>query len=218
MGYVKVSQIKTMSNFEKKVLEIIIYNPDTFNKILKNHNHQYVKSIIKKWFGNRIGLEFETATYNEKNDFIWKKYKLIDIDHQSEEKTISFNEKGLIGFNQFLYFLKKKVAFNESSGIHIHINCKKKTELIICEKYKYVLEYLIKLFEYKGTYNRHEISLSKTAIRIHGQYNTLEYRIIPMSYDWDYLIKSIIILQYISEKMNNLQEVDLNFCDSIWKL
>lgn len=216
-----------MSPFEIKVLKIVLRNPDTFKKLLKQHDHAYCMSILNKWFKNRVGLEFETGdTQTLPFDMPYSKIRRIyDVSVSGDEKRISFGTNGLDVLNYFLTQMHETVPFNTGSGIHVHINSKvsfrdKRFQYVndISKKYQYVTDKLITLFNYTGKFNSHIISTEKTAIRFHHTYNTIEYRILPMIYDWDVLLKSIMVCQYCTDKITKSLDVDLKLIDTIWSL
>ena len=101
--------------------------------------------------------------------------------------------------------LIKTNPINTGSGIHCHINFIGKRVFFnpnYCDN-KFV-EFLCSnsVFNYTGSYNNRYASYTKEAVRYHENYNTIEYRILPMEVNFKQLVKYIMVCQYSSKHLS----------------
>jgi hypothetical protein len=154
--------------------------------------------------------------------------RVAEIDRQSNGEytaRLYMNHtatKALVILNGLLKYMKKYCPFNKKSGIHIHVDSRDMEEYGIFDrgfrknrfnkkflfeipesKYSFPKKYLddavIKIFNYKGEYNRKQVSVSKAAIRFHSKYNTIEYRMARMTYKFNVIVRWILAVQYMTK-------------------
>lgn len=118
--------------------------------------------------------------------------------------------EGMIALYNALEYIKEHTVPNFKSGIHYHIDCRDMSlrgrgnsgmgssvcDYIIDDHQAWILNAL-EHWGYKGLYNRREVSISKTMVKLHKEYDTMEFRIGEMSFDYSLIIKRIINCQNI---------------------
>lgn len=195
-----------LSEFEKKVLRLAIYNPKQMINSIKcfgNVNHAY--SILDKYFPMRVGIEIEGV---KKHTFDFEKNVLPskgEMFYTPSYPEIRFSFQGFKYLSRLSLFMQSFVP-DYDYGIHIHIDGKgidiNNPKLFPQD----LLNYLIQFFQYKGSFNKPCVSNSKTAIKFHQQYGTVEYRILPMTNSYSEMVRWILILQYCNHCVrNNIQ-------------
>lgn len=125
---------------------------------------------------------------------------------------------GFIALYKLSAFLKEHYVENTGSGVHYHVDCTDiphfantyKDENIyyfhfnsqgfMSQVQPWVLKAL-KSWNYKGTFNKWELSSNKEAVRFHGKYSTIEYRIGEMTFDYELLLKRIMHAQHITQRI-----------------
>jgi len=75
-----------------------------------------------------------------------------------------------------------------------------KEDRFMQENTSWILDSL-KHWNYTGRYNEHSVSFHKTQVRFHSTYNTVEFRIGEMTFDYELLVKRIINCCNISKKI-----------------
>jgi len=197
---------------ERKILKIILYNPSEMLPLLKSSFKEVsrVYSFIKKMIPTMTGIEIETGQtiISEKSHELFKLTQSEikpDLYGGGEVRIRIDHWKNLIDLKKLLEWLTLNTRFNEGSGIHIHTNVYQTildlatlSSLHINNKFESSFEFidflLHKIFKYTGTYNEHSLGEGKShAIAFRPIYNTIEYRAIPMTYDYSELVKYIMI-------------------------
>jgi len=177
-----------MTPFEKKVLKALLYQPTHFSGLIKAFgNHKYAMATLKKYItGVDFGVEIE------------------GVKNESDEIRMRYSEIGSI-VNLYKKFMFHFENFDYEYGVHIHIDCRKEwNKLEISNFSKEMLLYLVyDVFDYKGAFNKIEVSCQKTAVKYHCEYRTIEYRIIAMPKSWAEFVKSIMICQYATHLVKN---------------
>jgi hypothetical protein len=136
--------------------------------------------------------------------------KAVDCDGSEQRFRIPKGINGLICLYHLSLALKKYSNLNPDSGIHYHIDCTDislKRYCIIANRHTmspdtFILKAL-KSWGYTGTYNSWQVSRQKTAVRFHARYQTIEFRIGEMTFDYELLIKRIINCQNITRKLKS---------------
>lgn len=168
------------------------------------------KALADQMLTRSIGIEFEAET---KNNFSEKVESLaqkipnimdIDIDSLEQRFRIPPGIKGMICLWEICE-LMKEYCIPTDSGIHYHVDCPefdlfKRISLDCNPITRWMLD-SIKCWNYKGRNNKWEISYGKTAIRLHSDYRTIEYRIGEMSFDYELIIKRILHANNITNKV-----------------
>lgn len=173
---------------------------------------------LTNWYLPRdTGIEFEIVQpdnfYNQDNYLKpIDKLGLKNIDYSYKEQAfrICSGEKGMIQLYKLSHILKKYFQLNPGSGIHYHTSCPA-INTSNCSK---ILDnnttgesFLKQLdcWDYKGAYNQREFRvMSKGSwINLRWDFNTVEYRIGEMTFDYDLLIKRIVHCHSITRKIEN---------------
>ncbi len=213
-----------MNSFEKQVLTILVNEPSIFNaKIKRLGNVKHAHRIINEYLPFRVGIEFEhgEVPYNyfyDSNSL--GLYFNHGITLGSSETQVSFKGyKNLIYLYKYLNFLSDTVPFNLDSGIHIHIDATNFFESInVMSIPQSIIDYIIQIFDYTGSYNDHIMSTWKQAIRIHGRYQTLEYPIFKMTYNYSDLVKWILICSYLNKCVKSHTTIKTSIIDELFAL
>lgn len=117
--------------------------------------------------------------------------------------------KGMIALYRFADFLKENAALNPLSGVHYHIDftdIPKVDFLNLLRKHYGTKSFILKSLKswgYKGTYNEWLVSQDKSAVRFHCTYQTLEFRIGEMTFEYELLMKRILNCQNISKALKS---------------
>lgn len=192
----------------KMVKDAIRLCPLPLNLLKEQSLIDYANSILPY----DTGIEIECNSPANKLVFERECRKISNI------KNIEFTDefkcripsgiKGLICLWEVCELLKKHCTLNPQSGIHYHVDFTdiknwyafKYNILTDSNSYIWILNSL-KSWNYKGRYNEWIVSNSKTAVRLHSGYNTIEFRIGEMTFDYPLIIKRIIHCQNISKKI-----------------
>ena len=132
----------------------------------------------------------------------------VDIDYGEQRFRIPNGITGAICLYNICERLKIMSRLNMTSGIHYHIDCTDITR----EKYFMIANlhcrnkqsFILKALEswgYTGSYNAWEVSNQKQAVRFHERYQTIEFRIGEMTFDYELMIKRILHCQNIVRKL-----------------
>ncbi len=212
-----------MNDFEKRVLSIVVNEPTLMIPKLKMlGNTKHVHSILGKYLPFRVGIEFEWGPVDDilitaiANEFKYEFNYSISIDYS--EARISFRGfKYLPQLYKFLQILKQNVPFNTGSGIHIHIdttNYGREFELTN----EFMHHFVMDLAQYSGNYNRLGISYFKTTTFVITNKPSLEYRFFKMTYNYNELVKWIIMCSYINSCLKIHARPLTSIMDEIYKL
>jgi hypothetical protein len=122
---------------------------------------------------------------------------------------------GMLALEQALELVKDYYDLNPKSGIHYHVSFSMTSYLgsnFTKNNKEWVLNSL-KCWNYTGTYNQWTISRAKEAVRIHEAYDTIEYRIGEMSFDYSLIMKRLVHAQSITRGLREFmyKSYDRNF-------
>jgi len=197
-----------MNDFKKKMLKLFLSHPLDFNLYLDGYkNKSYAYKVIRSFIPTDTGIEMEIGNplvmYIEyvKNKY-QKAYPNIVIDSEFEINFRLRNsnmKRDLDELNRFYNMITKSYLLNRRSdncGIHIHTNLTTKfyyKKLMYNQDINSVVEFIERYFKYTGTYNDSKFSTHKgNSVIYRGDYGTLEYRCIPMTWNFSELLKYII--------------------------
>lgn len=205
-----------MSEFEKTVLRICLYKPQQMIPMLKKlGNTGHVYCILEKWFGERIGIEFETGYHDPVVSKCNPNYGCELSCPEIRYSSSGF--KNLVQLFILLEDMKNQISFNLDSGIHIHVNYPRIHRLRYIPEISYIFEYLKEKFEYTGFYNEPKVSKHKTSmIRLHP-HNSIEYRFFSMTFDYHKLVKWILCCVYMTRNIKT-GNIDTSIIDEIMAL
>lgn len=135
---------------------------------------------------------------------------LIDLDINGYEQRFRIKEgiEGLQSLKLISDTLIEKMLFNPDSGIHYHVDCTDVYHLFndknVQENSEWILEEL-DTWEYKGTYNSRKILFTRSHnwIRFQKDFNTMEFRIGEMAFDYPTLFKRITHANDIVRRFKN---------------
>ena len=132
----------------------------------------------------------------------------VDIDQGEHRLRIPPGINGAICLYEICEKLKEYSLLNPGSGIHYHIDCKDISEedylsiaRIHCNDSDSFILKALESWGYKGSYNAWMVSTSKQAVRFHRSYQTVEFRIGEMTFDYELMMKRILHCQNIVRKL-----------------
>ena len=171
---------------------------------------------LADWYLPRdTGIEFEVMA-PENSDFTMLSNEvnalgLRDIAYSYKEQAfrICSGEEGMIQLYKLSHILKKHLLLNPGSGIHYHTSCPniitKYSNLNLLTKESTSELFLKELdsWGYKGGYNKRvlDVMSKRSCINLRSDFNTVEYRIGEMTFDYDLLIKRIVHCHSITRKI-----------------
>ncbi len=179
----------------------------------------YANSFLKYDTGIEIECDFKyepNLSYNQKVVVQRKaidKFKAIpgiksvNCDSYEQRFRIPYGIDGLICLWNICNTLKEFNSLNPLSGIHYHIDFTDVFQYIQTEDLesneKWILKSL-KSWKYDGSYNSWKVAFQRsvttsTAVRVQSDFNTVEFRIGEMSFEYELLVKRIIHCQNISK-------------------
>jgi hypothetical protein len=174
---------------------------------------QYAESLLPYF----TGIEIECSHIDKFSSRELDDVFLDEIPELLSSKTDVYEKrfkipKGIQGFITLYNLseaLKKYCRLNVESGIHYHIDFMD-TSFSAFQELKmahfgtnsWILKAL-KSWNYTGEFNRWEVSSTKTAVRFHPIYQTLEFRIGEMTFDYELLVKRILHCQNISRALKS---------------
>jgi len=170
------------------------------------------ESIINNYLPFKTGIEFECSPKNEDYTEAYNKFKnipniiSIHLDNDEQRFQIPPGLNGMICLYEICELLKEYYGLNPLSGIHYHIDFTKyfsKVDNSFINKNNNWILNALKSWDYTGTYNSWKCSFNKTAVKFHGQYKTIEFRIGKMTFDYDHIITKIINCQNITRRLSN---------------
>ncbi len=154
-------------------------------------------SIYDKYLPYSIGIEIETEYLKEA---VLDEFNVIYLLRNSSSNgelrfRIPNGLRGLICLYLLTIAIKRNCYFNESSGIHYHVDMTDSFHLInshsIYTNKNWILEEL-DTWQYKGTYNKRTTLLdARCWVRYKSSYRTAEFRIGEMTFDYELLFKRI---------------------------
>ena len=170
---------------------------------------------------SETGLERE-RTYKEafqiKQEFLAIPH-IIDVDiNTNDEQRIRIPSgiNGLQCLYQVTLLLKKYCELNNKSGIHYHVDCTGVYKHFTSSHRRRNEDWIIKELEqwgYEGTYNTKRIGEGHNWVRFQAGFQTMEYRIGEMTFDYHLLFKRIAHACKITElfrvKITETIEIDL---------
>ncbi len=167
------------------------------------------RAIADQMLTRSIGIEFEaTVKIDHKIVLTTLAEKIpnimdVDIDLLEQRFRIPPGIKGMLCLWEICE-LMKEYCIPTDSGIHYHVDC---PEFDLFEKisldYSPLTQWMldsVKCWNYKGTANKWVVSYQRTAIKLHKDYRTIEYRIGEMSFDYELIIKRILHANNITNK------------------
>lgn len=125
---------------------------------------------------------------------------------------LSKGEQGMIALYHVCELLKKHFELNLSSGIHYHINApqirESNNKMYILKSDPEVSSYILQqldTWKYKGLFNKRMVNNSKGVWVNYGTpFNTLEYRIGEMTFDYTLLMKRITHCHAITREVTKM--------------
>lgn len=199
----------------KVIRDCIKSDPLSLLNITDKNLLEYAEKIMPM----SVGIEFE-AKLSIENSYkeavriqklckeIIPELMEVDVDPDEQRFRLPSGIKGIVALYKLSGFMKRECQLNPASGIHYHIDCTDckimwlKPQSTCVENSQWMLK-AIKSWNYTGNYNRLAVSTNKTAIRLHEQYKTIEFRIGEMTFDYELLIKRIIHCQNITSKVKD---------------
>lgn len=180
------------------------------------------QDIVNQMFPVDTGFEIECLTRHDISNGQMNRdihdLGAVHVNCDSMEKRfrIPAGVKGLIVLFDILKYLKETCHPNPSSGIHYHIDC---TDLdwysgafynpnnvknIFANDHHAFDKFLldpIKSWGYEGTFNQWRVSDYKTAVRLHDEYQTIEFRIGEHSFDYNLIVHRITHCHSLVKKL-----------------
>jgi hypothetical protein len=214
------------------VRECLLKHPYLIPKLLKNKNYnpKITKGILYNMIPLRSSIEIECITSLSnvlKRNFntMQKRYDIFEYSDDKREiksnkicehRISILNYSQALGLYKILEDMKKYCKLNMRSGIHIHINAsniinidylKDSTKYFIINDYLTdQLDKLEQIFgEYKGRHNRKLVNIEQKNSWInirYRQFNTIEFRIAPMTFEYETIIKWIIECNKIVKQLH----------------
>lgn len=177
--------------------------------------------IVDRQFPYSFGIEWEINTSNIPMLYpesmlhlsLPLKFSRYTNIYRIDQNETEFRQRfwpgkhGLLQLYWVCEFLKKTSHPNPLSGLHYHIDCTDVDDFLrfttFCETQDWVLDALIS-WGYTGTYNKWTISMYKNAVRMHHGYDTIEFRIGEMSFDYSLIVKRVKHCQAIVQRLKYL--------------
>lgn len=196
-----------------------------YSKGITDNLVRYINSI----FTRDIGIEIEAIlrfdyTIDEFYE-AWNNANLVcSEDSDANEIRIRLNfyddsiSRCLIDLYLGLEIIKKYYKLNMRSGIHYHVDCPKifsnpdifYDDNIVSNQHEWIFKALSSwnYNEVRGG-NARMISIAKwSQVRIHKKYKTLEYRIGEMTFDYSLILKRIVHVTNITNKIVRIYDND----------
>jgi hypothetical protein len=189
-----------------------------------------VRQLAKTYLPEDTGIEIEINPYENgfnsstlQEIFYGKGCVDSSFDHKEARFRIPSGEEGMIVLYKICLFLKQYMKLNMMSGIHYHTSAPFLTltlntksilpsgDMIVYSEvgknypYRWALDELA-TWGYTGTYNTKGISveLKRTWINLRPScFNTIEYRIGEMTFDYELMIKRIIHCHSITKRIHS---------------
>jgi hypothetical protein len=182
-----------------------------------------LQGIAANYLNRSVGLEVECEMLNEdsmyliayQKDRVELEHRLVHMNtgHCEQKFRIGVGEKGLVDLYHVSEFLKKWYGLNISSGIHYHVDCTSNYRQIRFnmlsnpEIEKMMLKEL-KTWDYTGHFNRPEIvgtgHKEHVWACLRERFNTIEYRIGEMTFEYSLLIKRVLHAVSITNRVEKM--------------
>jgi hypothetical protein len=170
---------------------------------------------LSNWYLPRdTGIEFEIQGISDSREFDLMKreitrlnLKTVGASYQEQSFRICSGEEGMIQLYKLSHILKKYYSLNPCSGIHYHTSCPKVCDITTASIPKFRERFLKELdtWGYEGNYNARAIGIMQKSswVNMRWDFDTIEYRIGEMTFDYDLLIKRIVHCHAITRKIEN---------------
>lgn len=199
-----ISKLLKDKAYDPKITKGILYQMIPFRSSIEI---ECIKSLS-------IALNIGTRKHN-KYVPLTKKYDILSFDDDrtnlsskiiSEHRISIRNYSQAAGLYRILQDMKKYCILNPGSGIHIHIDASKiaNNEFLSVSSNRFKIQKFLTLKldeleeifgKYNGTYNRKTVEFEHKGswinIRYHS-FNSIEFRIAPMTFDYETIIMWII--------------------------
>jgi hypothetical protein len=160
------------------------------------------------------GIEIECRTedtYALENELkTVKGITTANVSYSEVDFSFVAGHKGFIALYNALELIKKHCNINPASGIHYHIgvNDLKLSNILNYFSITYTrnLDWVLTKLEswgYKGNFNKKEVSFNKQWVKLHSDYDTIEYRIGGMTFDYKKIIAKVLHAQQLTTKMED---------------
>ena len=200
------------------------------------YNPAITKGILYKMIPFRSSIEIEckkslSRNLNKENRDLIRRYDIYNYsddknsnqsNYYSEHRISIINYSQASGLYKVLFDMKKYCELNPGSGIHIHIDANKianhhfldansKNFVKVKEFLESKLDSLEEIFgKYEGEYNRKEVEFESKGSWINVRYSRLhsiEFRIAPMTFEYETIIKWIVECNKIVKDLHNVLKV-----------
>lgn len=170
----------------------------------------YVNNLIPY----STGFEVECSQTSDFNINIFKSIPFImDVrcDMYENRFRIPNGLRGIICLYFISQEMKMQLHLNEGSGIHYHVDFVDSFHLVndgLIEKNKKWILHELDQWKYKGTYNKRDVTRSRTWVRVCSSKQTFEYRIGEMTFDYSLLLTRIMHVNNISNRVKDKLEFE----------
>lgn len=197
-----------------KVMRGMVYsNPSLLPTLPKNLVYQADQMMRRS-----VGIEIECQQKNEYSSYevgeILRKIPGVmasDVDSGEKRFRIISGSQGMIALYKICDALKQTCLLNPQSGIHYHIDFSwsnywkvysYNTREYFLQTHEFWILKALESWNYTGKYNEWKVSQGKTAVKFHDIYNTIEFRIGEMTFDYEVMIQRILHAQRIVEAID----------------
>ncbi len=216
--------------------ECLLRHPLLISKLLKDKsfNPKITKGILYNMIPFRSSIEIEcikslSCSLNKYRDhrLMIRKYNIFDYsDDHSRYKSICEHRISIRNYSQaaglyrILQDMKKYCLLNPKSGIHLHINANKIVNIRFLNKkddYEKVEKFLSsklntleEIFgKYEGNFNCKNVTFEQKNSWINVRYNlgSIEFRIAPMTFDYETIILWIIRCNQIVKQLHKKLQI-----------
>lgn len=172
---------------------------------------EYAEKMLPYSTGIEIECSSRFNSFTTNNIFKERIPELLEVDCCNNEMRFRIPKgiKGLIVLYKVSETLKDACLLNPKSGIHYHVDftdVSKKDFVKIYNahegRFSWILKSL-KSWNYTGRFNEWEICSTKKAVKFHSHYQTVEFRIGEMTFDYELLIKRIVHCQNICRSLKS---------------
>jgi hypothetical protein len=184
-------------------------------------NPSYAYKILNRYLPTDTGLEFEVGNEIVKGLFNTDLKKYFKRDSYFEVTKRVTKHKEYYHIYKLIELINTSYAFPKNGGIHIHTNVFSQRiknnigSFIRSVNSTKLIKRLAEYFKYTGTYNRLDAASSKGHfLNFRSDFNTLEWRGIPMQSDFKQLIKYLIVCHYCT-KMIITEDINLNRLENL---
>lgn len=192
-----------MKNGYRVTREIVKANPLLLSTIQDKKLLEYAESL----WPYETGIEIECSLIGFKKAFkIISGILDVNIDSTEQRFRIPKGIQGMKVLYSLCQVLKQQSALNKDSGIHYHIDfrdCFNRINENFIQRHESWMLNELKSWKYTGTFNTWKCTYDKTAVKYHQSYQTIEFRIGEMSFDYEVIIKRILHAQQICRRLKN---------------